>query len=115
VPTTAAIATAGIDVQADGLRVRLSFSYQHPEFSTPLAEHLMCDARLPEELGRAEVVVVEMAAASGPLLLQAFEQAQSVVVRSQADLSLARIAALRNHSTGTSSASQQAEAQGGVS
>lgn len=99
---------ASIDVQEGGLCVSLSFSFQHPEFSTPLAERPTYDARLSEEICRADVVTVELAAASAPLLLQAFEQAQSVVERSLMDLRLAQIKTLQSHSNApiTSSAKE---------
>lgn len=88
---------AAIELEEGGLSVRFSFSFQHPEFSTPLAERPTYDARPPAELGRADAVAVELAAASAPLLLQAFEQAQLVVQRSSIGLRVAQLKALQTH------------------
>lgn len=93
--TQTAPTNAAIELEENGLSVRFSFSFQHPEFSTPLAEHPTFDARPPEELGRADAVAIELAAASAPLLLQAFEQAQSIVQRSSVDLRVAQLKALQ--------------------
>ena len=72
-------ATAAIELQADGLNVRLSFSCKRSEFPTLLAEHPISDARQSEDRCRAEVAGARWASAAAPGLLQAFEQAQSVV------------------------------------
>jgi len=71
--------TAVIELQADGLTVRLSFELSHPEFSTQLSGDPLAGGRLSEEFAPAEATAIQCAQAAGPGLLQAFEQAQSVV------------------------------------
>lgn len=99
-PTTPT--SVGIDLQEGALCVRLSFSVQHPEFSALSAERPTYDAKLSEELCRADVVAVQMAKASAPLLFEAFSQAQLVLEHSLVQLRLAQIEALQPNSTNSS-------------
>ena len=88
--------TAALELQGDGLTVRLSFSLARPEFSTLLAERPLSDATLSTDHGHAEPLVVELATASAPALLQAFEQAQSALLLSLANLQKQQLDQLRD-------------------
>lgn len=95
------IITAGIDVQAGGLSVRISFSYQHPEFSTLLVDYQTSDAERLAEPGHGDALVAQLAAASGPALLEVFERSQLVVLQSLALHKQKQIDALQSaHATG---------------
>ena len=88
--------TAALELQSDGLTVRLSFSLARPEFSTLLTEPLLSDATQSTDHGHAEPLLVQLATASAPALLQAFEQAQLAVLLSLANLQRQQANALRD-------------------
>lgn len=72
---------SAIELQANGLTVRLSFSLQHPASSGPLFEGLSADdAAAAAFAGLTQLASI--AAAASPALHSAFQQAHSVLERS---------------------------------
>jgi hypothetical protein len=96
--SAAPIITAGIDVQANGLSVRLSFSLD-PAASGPSFEGWKAGDASAAAEDSPEQVVLRSAAAAVPALHAAFGQAQSIVQASQCLLLEREVAALRSQST----------------
>lgn len=90
--------TAGIDLQAAGLTVRLSVAL-HPAASAPSSEaSTAADAAAAEAAPAPEQLALRIAAAAAPALHEAFAQAQSIVLASQCTLLEQQLTALRQQS-----------------
>ena len=70
---------AALELQGDGLTVRLSFSAACPEFSTPSSANSQAGYTPPAAQLASGPAVVHMAVATEGLLRQAFEEASSIV------------------------------------
>lgn len=85
-PTTAPVAspvTAGIDLQAEGLSVRLSFSLTDPAGAGLSAADLPAACAELDTVSPAAHLAARAVAAAHPLLAAAFEQLRSSVLVSQ--------------------------------
>ena len=95
---SATVVTAGLDIQAQGVSVRLSFSLA-PASAEPLSEGSRAAFEGFEDQNLLVQAVIRSAVESRQQLIEAFERAQSILLESSTLLVERQLATLKGESS----------------